>query len=363
MLKASERAGALGGATEISGQQAIDAVAQIFEARQSLGGWFDRVKVARANLSYWNRDSQLAQLQEQLEGEVIELATADVPLAQRSLLDDAQHKSRTKSADLVEQMKQLFARARDILSRIEHVWKESEKLLETASTRVAALDTECPGAGPVRTELETLKREVARISTQIAGNPSNSYSALSTWVVPRLEALGQQVERERESVNKARAMLDEARQRLSEFAALGSQVKSLLASTEQRFLCNAVPPGAEVFAQYSAWLDKLDATFEMGRVSAVEVGVARFLEDCAKSSEQCNELAAFCTRCQRQFDELSGRIRARRAQSVALGRRGKNISSLEGLLSQAETALAGVPCDLARASKLVDAVDAGFLTL
>jgi hypothetical protein len=363
MLKASGRARALEGATEISGQQALDAVTEIFEARQALGTWFDRLKAARANVSFWNREAQLAQLLVLLEGEVIELATADVPLAQRGLLDDAQHKSRSKSGDLVDHMAQLFARARDILSRTERVWKESEKLLETASKRVTELDGEGLAAGPARTELETLKREVERISTQIAGNPSSCFQALSTWVVPRLEALGQQLERERQSLAKARAMLDEARQRLASLSALESQVKTTIAKTSQRFKHAAVTLDATIVSQYGTWLEKLASTLEMGRVSAVEVGVKRFLEDCAKSSEQCNQQIAICSRCEQQFDELVGRLRARRAQSTALARRGKNISTLETLMSQAETALAAVPCELALASKLVEAVDAGFSTV
>src|SRR5262249_22040000 len=84
----------LEGVTRERVEPALEALANLFEARQRLGEVFERAKELRASMSalaFWENDDKLKQIQQLLDGPSIHMGTQTTPLARRGLLDAGAH--------------------------------------------------------------------------------------------------------------------------------------------------------------------------------------------------------------------------------------------------------------------------------
>jgi hypothetical protein len=111
------------------------------------------------------------------------------------------------------------------------------------------------------------------------------------------------------------------------------------------------------------WLAKLDAVAHEGRFQVVEVGLAKWDAAAQGYLEHDGKISGALAALVNRRDELTGRVRARRAQAQARqGRGAAQDPRIDELAREAEKLLARRPTPLAQAAALVERYEEALRT-
>jgi hypothetical protein len=167
----------------------VDSSRQLLEASKLTGESAERWSAASAKLTelwQWHgllqahveratklRDGKrFEELATLLDGQSIELSTADVPMAQRTLLGDSTVADRCSADQLLRRMSAAFDEVRTVIARIGGAWEALIPRLDAARKQL----TECQQlaadlAESTRADLSSAARQLTEISAQTSADP------------------------------------------------------------------------------------------------------------------------------------------------------------------------------------------------
>jgi hypothetical protein len=167
----------------------VDSSRQLLEASKLAGESAARWSTASAKLTelwQWHgllqahvelatklRDGRrFDELQTLLDGQSIELSTADVPLADRSLLGDSQTSVRASSDQLLRRMSTAFDEVKTVVAGIDGAWETLIPRIDAARRLLAECQQLAEGLGESgRGDLESASRQLALLSASISSDP------------------------------------------------------------------------------------------------------------------------------------------------------------------------------------------------
>lgn len=364
--------GTLEGETRAAVAPAIDALTRLFEDRERLVAVVERAREIRGSLStlaFWQNEEKLAEVEALLTGPSIALGAEITPLSRRSLLDPGPRELATSPEELLARMTQAFEHARDLTARLTRAWAKLEPAIEEIDAELRALDRVRPlieADAEAREAHAGLSAEVTAIRQRVARDPLGVDGSLRAVIAPRVATIRARVEAQRalyDRVDVALAGAGGARVALRE---ADERARALWARLERELReppARARPKPEEELAGLEAWLAKLRSTVTAGKLTAAEVGLARFREAADAALSELREGARLGEKALAIRDELRGRVSARSAQIAAMRARGADQgdgATLERALIEASRAVSITPTDVGAARTSVDALDAAI---
>jgi hypothetical protein len=319
----------------LSGRTQTEIVTPILAARdladqyELLAGNVAKARLERNSIRRFlpsNTNETVRDIDRRLNGPVIPLPAAQVPLAQRNLLDDPVSQSHLTLQQLVQIMTQAFAAARDAVARYDQVMATLMPKLKSAENQLTSLAQRAQALGPTAVNaVDTFRAVLQSTRREALDDPLGGQADLDHVLQQRLTALQQQLdstERERASVRDDLAR-SQARQQRGERAG------------------GYDPAGV---AGLREWIDNIAQTVEKGQYGPARIGLRRW-------SAAADQLYA----AEEQRQEQIGLLKALRAMVQAKRDRGAEIDpDVDALAVQADAALHERPTDLARATELVE---------
>ena len=184
------------------------------------------------------------ELQALLDGQSIELGSADVPLAERELLGSSRVAQRCSAEELLLGMSSLFDEVNAVISRIGGAWETLIPMLDDARS----LRLECSGlAGELghscAREVESRSERLDELSASVTADPLSVQSSDVDQVVAQLRALRDELQGSVELQRGFDARVLEARELLDQ---LRAAVSEALIAREQLLvkIVTPVPPTA-----------------------------------------------------------------------------------------------------------------------
>ncbi len=365
MLAAAKKRLALAGRTRDQAGPALDAVAELFAARQRLGDLLDRARAARADIGFIGRDEKTRKVFELLDGASIPLGRSEVPLARRSLLGESGRDLAVTPEALLTQMVTSFEAARDVVTRAGQAWEMMTPVLTEATARVAEMRQKARADGGAAADLAAFDAELSSLAERAANDPLGVLGSLA-MVRSTLDELDARLAAERAVHDACAAALGEARALCEAVAARHQEARRSLLATESA----VTPPSSMPLVDdalidgLSDWLEKLTRAFDAGRLGAARVGLDRFRE-AGRGYLEADQRAVSEARARLALrDELLGRTAARTAQLRALRARGAFVpADLDERLRAADALLHQRPTPIDEARLVVDAIDLAVAAL
>src|SRR5262249_45680672 len=215
----------LEGVTRERVEPALEALANLFEARQRLGEVFERARELRASMSalaFWANDDKLKQIQQLLDGPSIHMGTQTTPLARRGLLDAGAHDVSASPEQVLAAMANAFEGARDALIAVGEAWRTLEPALERLEREGAdlrALAESLHELDAVRGELGGIARDLEAARTRLARDPLGATGNVERALAPRIAEVRARlgaISAQRERVTRGLALATERRRALGE---------------------------------------------------------------------------------------------------------------------------------------------------
>lgn len=298
-------------------------------------------------------------IKELLTGPSVALPMEYVPLASRSLLDDAEKVQKIAPSDLLASMQEQFIAARDTLIRTAEAADRAKPRLDALKQEVATLakwahvlgaDSEAP-------------IDVSQILLQIETDPiGGSMEADSIEAdVARCRARLQSIEEERQAV---RASLEGAKALVAELKDLVARSRAAIDETikvvaEPAALAN--PMNDAAIESMEAWVRTLTETLNGGRYDAGKVGVSKLVQTCnerlaAERSNYAKNRALLD-----EMADLKGRYKALCVKAQVLQSKEPGCSgSIEELTGKVKRVLDARPFDVVDARKVVGLFEAAL---
>jgi hypothetical protein len=327
---------------KLSGRTSTEVVAPILAARdladqyELLAGQVARARLLRDSLRRLlpanglrflppNKDT-LHQIDQILNQPCIPLPAAQIPLAERGLLDDPSISSQLSLRQLVDAMTRAFAAARDGVTRYDQVMDQLTPELKNADDQLALLAQRAEALGQQAVAALEYSGKVLRNARQQAlDDPLGAEVGFTQAAQRCLADLGRQLdamEHERTSV--------------------ADDLKRAQARQSRAERTRGLDPSQ--VADLGNWLEHLAGTVQAGQYSAAHIGLQRW-----------NAAADSPYAAEEQRQEQLGLVGALRAMVQRRRERGAGIEpGLDALLMEAESALRQRPADLARAKRLVE---------
>jgi molybdopterin-guanine dinucleotide biosynthesis protein A len=347
---------------------ALQALDDVFEYRGKLTEVLERARAVRASmsgLSLWGNDDKEREILALLEGPSIELPPEVTPLARRALLDRGARDVCVVPEQLLSAMAAAYERARDAVVAVKQAWERIEpafalieRQLEDARSTAAMLGIEATVEG----ELSAATRELETARVGVAQDPLGASTDAASRLGPRVSTLAKELAGIAALRDRLAAGLARSRATLKRLREVNEAARTAV-DAMPREISGAAAPGVPVVeAQLEGlpgWLDKIEQVAREGRFQAAQVGLSKW--DAAAQSYLANDekIAGALAAVLARRDELAGRLRARRAQALALVARGVTLEpTLEEMAREAEKLLARRPTPLAHAAALVDRYEA-----
>ena len=357
------------GVTEERVHPALEAVTDLFQQRDDLAEVVARARAARASISaltFWDRDEKIAVIVRLLRARSIDRGVKSLPLAERSLLDEAEHDVMVEPEALLAEMVRSFEQARDVILAVSSAWKALTPSIEELQRELQALRALAGDADAG--ELSEADRELTALAGLVQKDPLGCLARPEPMKIPRLAALRSRLDGDALAATRVAAALDHARELRRSLARAHTRAEAAFAAASYAVEDAAghlsAPLDEPLLGGLDAWLEKLTSTAAAHRYAATEVGLARFcataesyLASDRRAAEQAD--AALGAR-----EELQGRLSARRAQAAALAARaGIDPTPLEARAREAERLLRAPPILLTQATRAVEAYEAAVLAL
>ena len=290
---------------------ALLARGELFEQRVLLSDVLDRAEELRATVSrLWPSETVLAEIELLLRGKSIRLPSVQTPLAQRSLLTEAEREVRTSPEELLETMLRVFAAARDAVAEVSQAWTKLSPALEREQLELERLQALAGDLGQgaiaegkaVHTQLESVKQ-------LLASDPLGAAAALegvaqvTTHLRGQLEQLAAIRDRAKAALPQAQALW---RDLLTEHAAAAEVVARLPHEIEGAAPVQLVAD--EALETLSPWLHTLAARVSEGKWQTAEVGLRRFSEQVRGYLSHDRNARVAAAMPLQQREELLGRL-------------------------------------------------------
>jgi hypothetical protein len=343
---------------------ALDAMRELFARRGLLYDMLGQASGLRAALNPKRPGEALGEIERLLRGPSIVLPPADTPLGRRSLLGTAE--ASVTADQLLNAMVQSYEQARDAVAAVDQAWRGLDPECRRAATEADRLEGLAAGLGEDATaELAAVRARLSAVESSVSRDPLGASTSLTGEVFDglgqverRLAELGRQREQVSADLDRARALLAEARAAPARLAESRDRC--------EREVVREGPAPAPLdpgrIDGLAEWLTTLEGTAGAGRWQAAEVGLGRWL---TAAQGLLAEAAAGERASQEPLerrDELLGRLLARRQQArVRAARGGRALDpGLEQVAVRAEQMLRQVPAPLADAARLVAEYEAGL---
>ncbi|HSY24282.1 MAG TPA: hypothetical protein VK841_19275 [Polyangiaceae bacterium] len=311
---------------------ALDAVQQLFEAREKLTNVLGEARAIReslSTLSFWGTDEKVAQIVTLLTTPSIHVGAQVVPLARRNLLDKTSRDVAVDPEALVRTMTEAFERARDAIVDVGTAWNQLDPViggLEAEMVRLSAAAREL-GEGAARAELAPMQRELAYARERVAKDPLGALGDIES-LQPRLFALRDRIGAQASLRQRAAGVLARAGELRAELA--DAHRAARLAETvaphefEPAPLLGS-PLAEEAIGGLDEWRATLEQTMHAGHFGPAEIGGGRLVAAIEGALAHDRAVAAGYEALVRRRNELEGRLSARRAQATVLIARGGRI--------------------------------------
>jgi len=348
----------LKGTTAARVEPALGAMRAIFERFDTLHSTIDRAAKCRENLpAIFGAEQKLAEIDQLLFGQSIELPVSDLPAAQRGLLSGTPGARRVTPEQLLNAMAGAYAAARDAVLAVEHAWEELGAGMAGVEAEILALENalqnypEGIAIGP-KTAVRHASSALRQLGERARPDPFGALEELKLNVRPlvaRASGLLAEAEQAREQMRRAEAVLGEVERIHRE--ALAAAAESELKIADRKAL--APPATAEQLERLRAWLDQLERRLAEGALDTLHAGLSHWrstADDCAARDRAAIAAHRGALSARR---ELRGRIEALKAKARALGV--AEDGALAHLAAEAEATIAERPTRLEAAAAVVAA--------
>ena len=297
----------------------------------------------------------MAELNRLLADRSIELAAAQVPLAQRRLLGPAQTSIVCSPNELLSRMEEAFDRAKAVVTAVAEVWNELLPRLDKATADLAELERLAQSIGEAHApELAGLSRQLAATRSAISSDPLS----VGADEIGRAEADLASARTSLGELARLRAGMDDelaaARATLASIEQVGAEAQSVHADVVAKIAPSPGrpvpdPPGADPALR--ARLDHLCGLCTRGDWRAAQQELSRWNRDAQARLAAARQAAAAIAAPLAERNELRGRLDAYRAKAARLGL--LEDPELVGLYDQARALLYTAPTDVSAAADLV----------
>ncbi len=349
---------------------ALDALADLFEARQRLEEVFVRAKGLRASIStlgFFGNDEKLRQIRELLDGPSIHMGATQKPLAERSLLDLGAQEVLVSPEQLLRAMQQAFELARDAVLAVQRAWATLEPALERMEGELAALRPLAESVG----EAKEAEREIAAVTSAleaaralIARDPLGATGSIEGTLTRRIAALRSALTALAGQKDRVTASLATAAALRRELGETHVRARAVRAAVLGEFAGARLPElvSGDLIDGLDSWREKLEQTAAAHRWPSAAVGLTRWEQACAQYLATDRAVLAEAERLGAKKDELRGRLSARVAQLKALQARGlPRDPELEQLAREAEASLTRRPTPLEALEVTVTSFEQGVV--
>jgi hypothetical protein len=196
--------------------------------------------------------------------------------------------------------------------------------------------------------------------TQVARDPLGVEGNLRSAIAPQLATVRARLAARRELADRvevALAGVAGARRALRECFEAAHAAYTKLAREVTEPAARARPKPTTELQGLEDWLATLGKTIAAGKLSAAEVGLARWREEADKLLVEAREATRIAEKSLAIRDEMRGRVSARQAQLRALAGRGVDVARAQALVEAAERLAGRTPTDVAAARSAVEALD------
>jgi hypothetical protein len=310
--------------------------------------------LAKKSTLFHNYDARINEL---LYGPSVVMAQEQVDLHARGLLDDGQRVVRATPAQVLAQMEQSFAGARDTLTAIAAAMVNVQPRLTAVRDKMTKLDEWAKSLGVTSTAtMPAYVSALAVVESDPLGGTAE-IDRIDRSLTQRRDEL-QAIDAERKeiiaSIERGKTLLTALQDQLARASSAFAEARQLLADQGE-----LVPPaGDDAITSLGEWLSTLAQNATSGRFAAVKVGMVKWEREC---TDRLNAARASYERNRAlldEMDELKGRFTASSAKANVLRRRGVVLSdAVEATARQAQVVLDAVPFAIRAARSLVEAFE------
>jgi hypothetical protein len=310
----------LEGATEQRVTPVLAALDELWQALPMLSKWLDEVNTQFHRLPWFKATTELAAIQQLLDGESIKIVTKTT-YAQRGLLTPDEVTHSVKPARLLAAMEEAYANAKAVIVEVDAAMLRLDDRLDRASRELAALSALAASQTEAAAELDHVAAQLTDARRQAARDPLGATAAVD-GVAAELARLGQRL---------AATQVEHARLE-TELAAAGARLAALEAAFataktahDERLAKIAIdgdphaPFAHAVIEELARWLERLRSALGGGNRAATQLGLANWT---AQLDARLADSARVAAENQRLLDhrrELRGLLDGFKAKAVATG--------------------------------------------
>jgi cellobiose-specific phosphotransferase system component IIA len=338
-------ASTLAGESAAQWAAASEALTELWRRRGLLDDLLERADKVRIS----RRADELRTL---LEGSSIELARADVPLAERRLLGSLEVAERCSVDELLGDMSAAFDQVKTVVSRIGTAWETVTPKLDTARRLLA----ECGGLSealgePGRREFDVALRKLEAMDASVATDPLSIEASDVDGLVRELGLLRDELEDNAALKRGFETRILDARELLQRMRAT---VAEALAAREELLVKISAPAASAVPDEYEEAESELNEIRELAHRGAWQEA-RRALEGWTTRTEELLRDAQRARDASRAPIEARNQLRALlEAYQVKAKRLGRvEDRELAQLFDHAQDTLYNAPTDLGLAAQLV----------
>jgi hypothetical protein len=329
------------------------------EAFAQMWGWFSQfkelygqAKEIRGSKSRLPADQE-AELARILTGPCVELATGQVPVAERKLLGANQTTLRCTLDDLLQRMSRAYDQVRSVTTATGQAWDELLPRLQATTAELNRLRDLAASLGETHVpELQSVRTGLDRLSATLATDPLSVDLRAADELQHTLAATGADLDRLARLRQQAAAEVDRVRSTLAALQDGIAEAQAAYEETSAKISRPVVSPPAALDPSIAEAPDRLNALIGAAKWRAFRDAVDRWT---ATADHLLQEVHSRMEAARAPLDarnELRGRLDAYRAKASAFGLLEDTASS--ALYDQARAVLYTAPTDLSVAVALVD---------
>lgn len=326
----------------------LQSMHDLFQQYDLLAQTIDRALFLRRQINpFWGSDPRQQNVLDILQGKSIQIAQAELSVAQIGLLSHPDQSYFVTPESLLSTMQATFDRLRDQLLAIDHAWETLEPKLLEVQGKIRGLEAE--GA-----DLSRVKAQLLPLQDRVFADPLGVEAEFEQQILPLIEQVQQQFQQAKAEQQQLEADLQQARRQWRHLQTLDQQSRSLQAEASQAIQAAPLLPSVQLVA-LEQWLLRLELRFLEGALegakAAVRVGLQNWMQQAAQAITSLEAAISAQRQILQQRQELAGRLNALQAKAAARGLSGDG--TLRHFATEAGEILAQPPVDLKSLEALV----------